>query len=168
MGERRRALLPDAIPDAIGDSIEAAISGPVGAVRKVSGDVGGAEPRLITEKMETGELFVSGEGLLRYHRPDCALGGGPALGRGDPLGAGSGGPPAVRRVPAVSTFSVPASGDTVRGTDRDLRQRAFVAGGVVALVALAVVLAGVFSLGPYVVAGVADGAIYAWPRSASS
>ncbi|MGP0032697.1 MAG: hypothetical protein ACLPVF_19610 [Acidimicrobiales bacterium] len=73
VGERRRALLPDAIPDAIGDSIEAAISGPVGAVRKVSGDVGGAEPRLITEKMETGELFVSGEGLLRYHRPDCAL-----------------------------------------------------------------------------------------------
>ncbi len=49
----------------------------------------------------------------------------------------------------------------MRGTDRDLRQRAFVAGGVVALVALAVVLAGVFSLGPYVVAGVADGAIYA-------
>ena len=72
LGERRRALLPDPV---------LAAAGPVGALRKVSGvpDVGGAA---------TGDpgVFVAGEGMVRFHRPDCALAAGrgwAAASRGD-------------------------------------------------------------------------------------
>jgi hypothetical protein len=56
LGERRRALLPDmaAIGEATGPSAEA--------------DVGAAG----SAGVET-DLFLGGEGMVRFHRPDCTL-----------------------------------------------------------------------------------------------
>jgi hypothetical protein len=57
LGERRRALLPDV----------AAAAEPVGRVTRVSG----VEAR-------PDELLVAGEGMVLFHRPDCALATGRA------------------------------------------------------------------------------------------
>ena len=61
----------------------------------------------------------------------------------------------------MSTLSIPALGHTLRGTGRDTRQALFVAGGTVVLLVVGVALAVAFSVGPYVITGVSDGAIYA-------
>jgi hypothetical protein len=56
LGERRRALLPDLVPrdGAIGHSADAHVGGAGSA---------GVE----------GDLLVGGEGMMRFHRPDCPL-----------------------------------------------------------------------------------------------
>jgi hypothetical protein len=56
VGERRRALLPD--PEMV--AIE-----PVGTVRKVSD--------LSAQSNDAKKLFLAGEGLVHFHRPECAL-----------------------------------------------------------------------------------------------
>jgi hypothetical protein len=66
LGERRRALLPDPVM-----AVASA-----GTVRRVSGDAGGAAA-VAGDGAEAG-LLVAGAGMVRFHRPDCAL----AAGRG--------------------------------------------------------------------------------------
>ena len=61
----------------------------------------------------------------------------------------------------MSSVQVPALGPFRRGADRDARRTLAVAAGLCAALLAGVALAGTFSLGPYVVTGVADGAIYA-------
>jgi hypothetical protein len=56
LGERRQVLLPD-LP-AVGAATERPADAEVGAA-------GSAEPE--------GDLFVGGEGMMRFHRPDCPL-----------------------------------------------------------------------------------------------
>ncbi len=67
LGERRRALLADpvvAVDAAAGD-----------AVRKVSTS---ASPGPATSAISEPDVFVAGEGLLRFHSPDCILAAGRA------------------------------------------------------------------------------------------
>jgi hypothetical protein len=69
LGERRRALLPDVV---------AAVSTGAGSLRPVSGvPVGAADAEAAAASGESA-LFVAGAGMVRFHRPDCAL----AAGRG--------------------------------------------------------------------------------------
>ena len=58
LGERRRALLPD-VPARIG----------VGTVRPV-------RVHHEEEEEEAGALYVAGDGMERFHRPDCLLASG--------------------------------------------------------------------------------------------
>jgi hypothetical protein len=56
LGERRRALLPDVA--AIAEATERAAEGGVRGAGSTTSE---------------GDLFVGGEGLVRFHRPDCPL-----------------------------------------------------------------------------------------------
>jgi branched-subunit amino acid ABC-type transport system permease component len=63
----------------------------------------------------------------------------------------------VQAVSALSALSI----DTLRDENHPTRRTAAAVAGVVAVVALLFALSAAFSLGPYVVTGIADGAIYA-------
>ena len=67
LGERRRALLAD--------PLVAIDTGDPGAVRRVSTPAGTGTVSPVTSEAE---LLVAGEGLLRFHRPDCILASGRA------------------------------------------------------------------------------------------
>jgi branched-subunit amino acid ABC-type transport system permease component len=64
-------------------------------------------------------------------------------------------------VPTVSTVTLPAAGHSILGAARDTRRTQMIAAGVVVVLVAGVALTGAFSVGPFVVTGVADGAIYA-------
>ncbi len=61
----------------------------------------------------------------------------------------------------MNTLSVPVLGSLRRDADGDGRRTLAVAGGLCAALVVGIVLAGAFSLGPYVVTGIASGSIYA-------
>ena len=67
LGERRRALLADPV-------VAVDTDGP-GAVRRVSSSAG-AGPAGAASSDAAAEALVAGEGLLRFHRPDCVLAAG--------------------------------------------------------------------------------------------
>jgi hypothetical protein len=64
LGERRRLLLPDVTPDGLNQLPS------VGTRRRL----GSASETLAPVAEES--LFVAGEGMERFHRPDCALAAG--------------------------------------------------------------------------------------------
>jgi hypothetical protein len=67
VGARRRALLPDPVVAAIATGTG---TGSVGDRRLVSSSAGAADAGTAAPGPD---LFVAGEGLVRFHRPECAL-----------------------------------------------------------------------------------------------
>ena len=67
LGERRRLLLPDLAP-------AAAVNAPAKSDDAEAGPDALATPPAGTASVE--EVFLAGEGMERYHRPDCALAAG--------------------------------------------------------------------------------------------
>ena len=65
---------------------------------------GSAPPSTPAARNRGRSVFLAGEGMERFHRPDCALGGGPhRLGDGDAPGARRGRQATLRGVPPVSS-----------------------------------------------------------------
>jgi len=85
LGERRRALLPDV------SLVSDATSG-AGGKAPQSEEVAQTDPRGLDPVLNELELCVGGEGMERFHRPECALTSGrhdwKALSRGEHEAAG--------------------------------------------------------------------------------
>ena len=141
LGERRRALLPDV---------------PARVARR-----GRSGRSACTTRRRPGRSTWPVTAWSGSTVPTACSRRGVTIGRRDPGRARSGRPPTVRSVPPVSALPSMLLGRGATTTSSDAQQLVRRVLAVVALGIVAVLLTVVFSVGPYVVTGIADGSIYA-------